>query len=367
MMPAALQGFRSPLEADELAGLACEPDVESRLVMRRDSGFELTHGPFNKAMLRSLPDKSWSLLVQDTEKHLPELAGILEVFGFIPNWRVEDLMISCAAPEGSVGPHVDAYDVFLVQGLGRRRWQIGLRDAQAECIEDSELRLLKHFQPVAEWIAEPGDVLYLPPGVPHHGIAVECEELCMTYSVGFRAPSQAEMLQDLAEFLSARGESLRYSDADMDCSEAAAPGISRKAIRRVRQLLKSATELDEDTLAEWFGKLISEPKAWMRAEAPGQIWTADELVQRLSDGDRLRRHGMAQLTCWQSVGRLILFVDGSALEAPLELASLVASLCKSRNPDLTANMVKQSPPALALITELLNMGTLEFCNDDAHQ
>jgi len=366
MMRAALQDFRSPLEADELAGLACEPDVESRLVMRRDSGFELTHGPFTEAMLRSLPDKSWSLLVQDTEKHLPDLAGILEVFGFIPNWRVEDLMISCAAPDGSVGPHIDAYDVFLVQGLGRRRWQIGLRDAKPDCIEDSELRLLKHFEPVAEWIAEPGDVLYLPPGVPHHGIALECDELCMTYSVGFRAPSQAEMLQDLAQFLLARGQSVRYSDADMDCSEAEVPGISRTAILRVRQLLKSATELDEDTLAEWFGKLVSEPKAWMQVEAPGRIWTAEELVQSLSDGDRLRRHGMAQLTCWQSGKRLVLFVDGRAIDAPFELTSLVASLCKSRNPDLNAKMIKQSPAALTLITELLNMGTLEFFNDDTH-
>jgi len=366
MMPAALPGFRSPLTPDELAGLACEQDVESRLVLRRAADFDLSHGPIPESTLRALPDSNWSLLVQDAEKHLPELAVIVELFGFIPGWRMDDLMISCAAPGGSVGAHVDAYDVFLVQGLGRRHWQIGRADARNEYVEDSELRLLKNFEPVAEWIAEPGDVLYLPPGVPHHGVAVESAELCMTYSVGFRAPSQVELLQDLAEFLDQHAQPVRYSDPDLHPDEARSPGISRQAINRTRALLKSAIELDDDTLAEWFGRMVSSPKAWLRAEVPPHACSGEEILKRLSEGNSLRRHGMAQMTCWQHGSRLLLFVDGQVLELDPtpDLQEFVTSLCKSRNLILPATLVTRSADILALVTGLLNMGTLEFCNDE---
>ncbi|MET0225843.1 MAG: cupin domain-containing protein, partial [Dokdonella sp.] len=186
----------------------------------------LRNGPFAESDFETLPKTHWTLLVQDVDKWDADVAALLQPFDFLPSWRIDDVMISYAEDGGSVGAHVDQYDVFLLQGLGRRRWQIDAR----VCIEksarasagsgeepayrdDSELRLLREFSPTHEWVLEPGDMLHLPPGVPHHGVAVGA---CMTYSIGMRAPSQAELLVDFAETLAESiAETSRLTDPDL--------------------------------------------------------------------------------------------------------------------------------------------------------
>jgi 50S ribosomal protein L16 3-hydroxylase len=197
----AFENFTPPLDPDELAGLACEDDVESRLVIQTPGAtpeWHVRQGPFTAEDFAALPPTHWTLLVQDVDKHVPECAELLDHFRFLPDWRIDDIMVSFAAPQGSVGPHIDAYDVFLLQGLGERRWLLDPSPETTSIIPDIELKLLNNFTPNQDHTLSSGDMLYLPPGVAHHGVA---QNDCMTLSIGFRAPSHAEMLADFAGWL----------------------------------------------------------------------------------------------------------------------------------------------------------------------
>ena len=186
-------GWRNPLDPDELAGLACEDGVESRLVRHKRSGLKVEQGPFGAARFAKVGKAPWTLLVQAVDQLVPEVAALIDPFRFIPNWRIDDVMVSYATDGGGVGAHFDQYDVFLIQGLGQRRWQIGaLCDADTELLPHDDLRLLAKFEPSDEWVLNPGDILYLPPRFAHNGVAVGDD--CMTYSIGFRAPSRAELI-----------------------------------------------------------------------------------------------------------------------------------------------------------------------------
>lgn len=165
------------LPPDELAGLACEPEVESRLVRQTgETDWALRHGPFDAEDFVDLPPSHWTLLVQDVDKHLPEVATLLEAFDFVPDWRLDDIMISYAVDGGGVGPHTDNYDVFLVQAAGTRRWRLSHREfTEKDLLDSCPLRVLREFPVDEDWLLEPGDVLYLPPKVGHWGTAVgEC-------------------------------------------------------------------------------------------------------------------------------------------------------------------------------------------------
>ena len=191
---------------------------------------------------------------------VPEVRQLLEHFAFLPPWRLDDIMVSYAPEGGSVGPHFDYYDVFLLQGYGQRKWQIGgtgkaLCDESTARVANTPLRILSDFQVADQWLLNPGDMLYLPPQVAHHGIALGD---CMTYSIGFRSPTAAEMLSDLATELLSRPHSPHYKDPDL--TEAMASEIISPAfIEQARQLLTSILD-DEMLLADWFARYMTAPK-----------------------------------------------------------------------------------------------------------
>ncbi|MGH8112125.1 MAG: cupin domain-containing protein, partial [Rhodanobacteraceae bacterium] len=195
----AFADFAPPLAPDELAGLACMDGALARIVVhgksrppdfglrRNDGKWKVFTGPFNDATFTGLPDTTWTLLVQDADKWDEATAALLKPFGFIPSWRIDDVMISYATDGGGVGAHVDQYDVFLLQGLGQRHWSIDTRPNPPTAFRDDvPLKLLREFHPTHAWMLDPGDMLYLPPGVPHDGVAVG---ECMTFSIGMRAPA----------------------------------------------------------------------------------------------------------------------------------------------------------------------------------
>ncbi|HEY6893489.1 MAG TPA: cupin domain-containing protein, partial [Rhodanobacteraceae bacterium] len=212
----AFADLRAPLTPDDLAGLSCEPSALSRIVVhenKRDR-WKLRTGPFDAGDFAKLPKRDWTLLVQDVDKWDADVAALLPHFAFLPRWRIDDIMVSYAVDGGSVGAHVDNYDVFLLQGLGQRRWMISTDPhAPKATRDDADIKLLRAFAPTHAWVLEAGDMLYLPPGVPHHGVAIG---ECMTYSVGMRAPSRAELLVDFAETFAAEWpEELRFGDPDL--------------------------------------------------------------------------------------------------------------------------------------------------------
>ena len=191
----ALPGFDSIISPEELAGLACEEGVHSRLVIEKDAEtpWQLSYGPFTEDTFTSLPLNHYSLLVSECEKWIPELQELVDCFNFIPKWRIDDLMISYAPEHSSVGPHVDEYDVFLIQAKGKRDWSIENTISENPLlIPDIDLAIMQQFNPDQQWVLEAGDILYLPPKLAHHGVAIG--EGCMTYSVGFRAPAVSDIM-----------------------------------------------------------------------------------------------------------------------------------------------------------------------------
>ena len=359
-MPGALAEYDFPLAPEELAGLACEPEVESRLVRDRDfAHWELLHGPFDEAFFTALPDEHWTLLVQDLDKYLPEVARLLAPFEFIPRWRFDDVMVSYASPGGSVGPHVDTYDVFLVQGMGRRRWQIQTRPDVQALLPELPVRILAHFEPEEEWVLEQGDVLYLPPGVAHWGIA---ETPTMNWSVGLRAPTFSEMIDSFGQFLI---EELPAEDHYRDPPFGPVADPSRidpgQADTLFRQLARWLD--DPDLRRQWFGRFMTETKPHLTIAPLDPPLEAETLSSRLQRGERLGRHPFARFA-WspplKPQGPPWLFVSGEAHPWPDSEHSLQA-LCNAPLLDWTtlASCLAREG-CRALLTELVNQGQLEF-------
>ena len=251
----AVPGFEGLLSPAEMQQLACREDVESRLIQGSGTHWELDHGPFRKADFRRLPKTEWTLLVQSLNHFLPEADALLSRFDFIPHARLDDLMVSYAAPGGSVGPHFDSYDVFLLQGKGHRRWQISTQSDLA-LLDGAPLKILRHFEAEDEWLLGPGDMLYLPPHVAHYGVA---EDDCMTYSVGFRAPTTEELahgfLMHLQDTLTLEG---RYADPDLRLQ--AHPGQIGKAMLSQIEDMVARIKWSKRDVAEFAGRYLSEPK-----------------------------------------------------------------------------------------------------------
>lgn len=286
----AFAGFESPVSPDELGGLACEPLAPSRLVIHDPAHdtWQVEHGPFEEDRFQSVPRTHWTLLVQDCDKLLAEVDEILERFDFVPSWRLDDVMISYATDGGSVGAHVDHYDVFLLQATGKRRWQIDDRraDAPRTFRPDVELKLLAAFEPTHDWVLEPGDMLYLPPGVPHHGVAIG---QCTTWSVGMRAPSRAELLVDFAEFLAEKlDEGDRYADPDL-AVPATPAHIGADALARAKQMLAGALALDDALVAEWFPRFVTRYRTAHDAAPVAKPLDLAKMMRKLQRGEALYR------------------------------------------------------------------------------
>jgi 50S ribosomal protein L16 3-hydroxylase len=255
----AYPNFEPLIPADELAGMSLEEEVESRIIMENgpDSPWQLLSGPFQEDTFGNLPKDKWTLLIQGVDQWVPEAADLLQDFNFIPNWRIDDLMISFATDGGSVGPHYDQYDVFLLQAEGQREWRIGqMCSEHDDFLKETKLRILSQFEETDRWTLEPGDMLYLPPRLAHYGIS---QGNCQTYSIGFRAPSQSELMHSLVDQIDASSnEDQRYGDPDLELQENCGE-ISDAALQQVRDFMTQALA-DPVLLSDAIGKLMTEPK-----------------------------------------------------------------------------------------------------------
>ncbi|WP_373024213.1 JmjC domain-containing protein [Thioalkalivibrio sp.] len=255
----AIPGFDNPIEPDDLAGLATDADAASRIVSghvdRQD--WDVEYGPFDAERLGELPERDWTLLVTDVERFWPGGPEFLARFDFVPRWRRDDLMISYAPPGGSVGPHVDQYDVFLFQAAGRRRWQIQDPPGSLACHDDLPLAILQAFEPTETWELGAGDLLYLPPGLPHYGMSLD--EACMTWSVGFRAPTILDVLTGfLEERANVIGDQARFEDPGRHPAAHAAeiPAADRGELREALRALLAAEDHDLDA---YLGRFLTRP------------------------------------------------------------------------------------------------------------
>ncbi|HEX8256244.1 MAG TPA: cupin domain-containing protein [Allosphingosinicella sp.] len=354
--------WANPLEPDELAGLACEEEVESRLILTIGNTWKLEHGPFPERRFEQLGDRPWTLLVQSVDRLVPEVAALLPPFRFLPNWRIDDIMVSYATDGGGVGPHFDKYDVFLVQGLGRRRWRIGPDcDASTALRPHDDLRLLPGFEASDDWVLGPGDILYVPPGVAHEGIAVGHD--CMTYSIGFRAPSSSELLAGWSEhLLEPLRDDPRYADPDLE--EQRNPGeISAEAIARLHAMA-TARMLDAAAFGRWFGRYNSSPKHPEMDRAREEPIEVDEVRRLIARSLPLRRSPGSRFSFLrQEDGSVLLFADGASLDCDGETARVAEELCGSDCAHVDPALAG-SDAVVTLVAELLNQGSVEFGHAD---
>lgn len=299
----ALPGFTGLLTPDELAGLACEAEAQSRLVIGSGRDWQVQTGPFDEADFASLPDTHWSLLVQGVNLLLEEGQALLQQFNFIPHARLDDLMVSYAPAGGSVGAHFDSYDVFLLQGLGHRRWQVSNQEDQ-QLVAGAPLKILEHFDVQEEWVLGPGDMLYLPPRYAHYGVA---EDDCMTYSIGFRAPSANELAQ---QFLGYLQENLAlpglYTDPDL-ALQAHPAEISTAMLDQVAGML-AQIRWDRAMVADFLGRYLTEPKPHVFYTPPKRP------LSLVTFSARAQKHGLqlslgSQLLFFSNT----LFINGEAV------------------------------------------------------
>src|SRR5262249_45186884 len=261
----ALPGFPGIVTRRELFDLAARDDVESRLVLRNgQSSWSLEQGPFTAARLASLPPSRWTLLVQGVDLHVDAAARLLERFAFIPYARLDDLMISYAVAGGGVGPHFDSYDVFLLQGPGRRRWRLS-RQKDLALRRGAPLKILSRFTPEHEWTLGPGDMLYLPPHVAHDGVAVTD---CMTYSIGFRTASASERVEGFVQHLPVAIEPREWRYADPQRRPTIHPGHIDAGLRRAMRRALDAVRWDQSIAERFIGSWLTEPKASVYFEPP---------------------------------------------------------------------------------------------------
>ena len=351
--------FSDSLAPEELAGLACEELVESRLVMEHEPGkWQLRHGPFEESDFTQLPESNWTVLVQAVDQWVEDVADIKTLFTFLPSWRIDDIMISFAAQGGSVGPHYDYYDVFLLQGQGERNWKIGDRcDSDTELVRGEELSLLQNFEATKEFNLTVGDALYIPPRFPHWGTATS-ESLC--YSIGFRAPSMAEMIEGFSDFIiKDQDPSQRYEDSDVEVELRSAEIKPELLDASYRQLTERLAQKQD--FAGWFGCYVSQPKYPELIQPLEDELSWEDFSALLSDGVQLTKNPSSRFAFMESSAKdcVLLFVDGAMVSFSMKQLSNIVAFCEAREtvPGTPSELLAE-PEIAELLLRLLNQGSL---------
>lgn len=360
--PVLIKGLVSNLSAlvsaDELAGLACEPAVESRVVTNDAGQFNLQHGPFDESFFGSLPASNCSLLVQAVDQWIDSVAELRELFDFIPRWRVEDVMVSFAESGGGVGPHFDNYDVFLIQGQGQRTWRLGQRCSTDTPLSDSSgQRLLASFESHEEYVLTTGDALYIPPRVAHWGTA---DSASVCYSVGFRAPSYAHIVENFSNLLIDNfSEDDRYSDPDLAPTSSSAR-IDTQSLDRLFQDMLPALS-DRRLFIRAIGHGATQSRYPDQLELPEPSMDLQSLVAFAESGTIIRHHPTSRFAYVfdEAQHELWVFVDGQSHDMSAADVEVISELCNSTtiSTELFASCLA-SKSLSDFILLLLNQGSL---------
>ena len=353
------QGFRhfvDPLTPEELAGLAMEETVDSRLVVKGADHWQVEHGPFED--YERYGEANWSLLVQAVDHWYPPVNELMTPFRGLPNWRIDDLMISFSLPGGGVGPHLDQYDVFIIQGQGRRHWRVGEKVAMKQFCPHPDLLQVDPFEPIIDVELEPGDILYIPPGFPHDGYAIEPS---LNYSVGFRAPNQRDLFSSFADHLLADElGNRRYSDPQLQ--RRTNPGaVTTTEVQALREMMEQM--LQGDAFAPWLASYLSQSRHELDLQPVEPPFAEGEIYDRLQAGEVLNKLGGLR-TLYLETGPEVCFINGERLPIPEGAVALARKLCDG--PEISfaeQDLALQDPVQLAWLTTLINNGYWYFASD----
>ena len=347
--------FKDLISPEELAGLACESDVESRLVYKKRGKWQAESGPFES--YDHLGKTGWSLIVQAVNHWSPEVAELVKPFDFIPKWRLDDVMISYSTPKGGVGPHIDLYDVFICQGSGRRQWRVGDKGPHRQFAAHAALLHVDPFEAIIDVELLPGDILYIPPGFPHDGVSLETS---MSFSVGFRAKSACDMLSGLADHV---------IDKELGSTLLSDPGrpvhknqgqINASDFELIKAHLRSI--LDDDTLlADFAGSFLSRTKCQLDLQALEEPMDAVELIDTLQQQPLVRTGGLRCFYVDETLAMGVCYIDGERHAFDTKAKAAVMALCDHDR--LTHTQLRgglKIPGFVAALTQWVNAGYWYF-------
>lgn len=345
----AFPQFEDPISADELAGLACEEEISSRIVVTKDNDWEVVQGPFED--YDSYGETHWQLLVQAVNHWYPDSQPLVEALRFLPDWRFDDLMASFATPSGGVGPHVDNYDVFIIQGEGERRWTVGDNTPQQRRGGNPNSPLVEDFTPIIDVVLEKGDMLYIPPGFPHCG---ETLTVAMSYSIGFRAPSQQELVSEVADYLLDNNLGQQRFTSQTEPSSAGI--VSQDHQVGIMSLLSQLSQ-DPNSYQIVLGKLLSQNRFELDLCEDEEAYSIEDLQDAFAQGAGVCRIGGLKVLRLENDSTPRLFINGDVHELLNTPADVIAQLSDnvSLNAD-EATEICQHEEVQALLLKLINQG-----------
>ncbi|MBD1558246.1 cupin domain-containing protein [Vibrio sp. S9_S30] len=316
--------FSDPLSPEELAGLTMEEDIDSRFVSNLEDNWVAEHGPFPEEKFANLAETNWSFIVQAANHWHPEAAELVKAFDAMPNWLFDDLMISYSVQGGGVGPHIDQYDVFIIQGLGKRHWRVGALDKgqYQETCRHSALRQIEGFDPIIDDVLEPGDILYIPPGFPHDGYALEPS---MSYSVGYRSPKQQELLSNFADYVLAHDMGDHHLHNPAQETQETTGVIQHKDLNQLKAMLKNSLS-DEATLDKFIGCLVSQSRHQLDIVAAEEEWTSEQLQHHLQEGGIIERVSGLR-AYYHEYAPLTAYINGDVLSVEESQQALIVLMC----------------------------------------
>lgn len=339
LIKSALPNFISPVSPEELAGLSLEEEVESRIVIQHSAKeYELQNGPFDEDTYQNLPEKNWTLLVQGMDKLIPEVAELLNEFDFIPQWRIDDIMISYATEGGNVGPHFDHYDVFLLQAQGKRRWMLTAQDCnESNYIQGVSLRLMEKYTVEEEFIVEAGDILYVPPKWGHHGVGLTDD--CMTYSIGYRTYRGIELWDSFGDYL-AETDSFKTLYQDPNWHGTLPGQVTEGAWQQAKILLQKAIN-DDAAMQRWFGRFATQlddgannllPTPLEKDEAPEM----DEVISAAYEADGIVRDDVCRFAYLEMDQKVVMYVNSQEWWVENAASDFIRHLCNFKTLDAQA-------------------------------
>ena len=349
------QGFKDfidPIEPDEVAGLAMEEEIDSRFVTCLNKEWEAKHGPFAAETFETFPETHSQLIVQAANHWHQGARELTEPFRVLPNWLFDDLMICLSMPEGGVGPHIDQYDVFIIQGMGKRRWRVGDKGDYQETNLHTGLRQITGFEPIIDDILMPGDILYIPPGFPHEGNTID---ISLSYSMGYRSPKPQELLSGFADYVISNelGNS-HYHDESLAARNTHG-AILAAEYQKIDDMLMRLVN-DEQAKATWLGEQLSQSRHELDIMPADPLWQSDELYQFLQDGLALEKvSGLRALYHENNLQQV--FINGESIALPRGAENVAKALCD--NEFFTIEHIGDSlddPATLALLLALCNQG-----------
>lgn len=342
-IPAGISDFTPPIDANDLAGLAMEAEADARIVFATNEGWQQQRGPFSSDDFQR--PGAWTLLVQQVDRYWQSVAALQALCNFLPDWRFDDVLMSYATDGGSAAPHFDRYDVFIVQGDGQRRWQIGeFCDSTTPVVDDGELMTLRDFEPREEYILSTGDVLYIPPGCSHYGVSLGEST---SFSLGFRAPRVSDLLARWADSaLEGLSDTQLYEDRGRAALSHPGEITSEDCARGIAQLeilLKSGDK-------RWFGEAVTHI----------DFSPEPQDMPPLSDNLQFRRDPDARLAWAEQCDQCLLFANGESLPLPIEFKALLLSLCDKERQLLGAWFEIDQHEARAAVSWLWELGAISF-------